>query len=79
MKPVNEPGKYVLSGNNGLIAYAGNDKTLQLNLTGIKGSFRLKFVTLADGTVTDNHTVVEGGKKVNIDMQRGSGIVWLER
>jgi len=79
MKPVNEPGKYVLSGNNGLIAYAGNDKTLQLNLTGIKGSFRLKFVTLADGTVTDSHTVVEGGKKVSIDMQQGSGIVWLER
>ena len=79
MKPVNDMGKYVLAGNSGLIAYAGNEKVLTLDLTAVKGIFKLKFINLADGKITDNGTTVEGGKKVSIDMKDGAGIVWLER
>ncbi|MEP6748357.1 MAG: DUF6298 domain-containing protein, partial [Bacteroidota bacterium] len=49
MKPVNDIGKYTLAGNNGVIAYAENSKSIELDLTGMKGSFKLRFINMRDG------------------------------
>jgi len=77
MKPVNEPGKFVLAGSNGLIAYAGDQPVLQLDLSGIKGNFTVKYIGLKDGRPGDKQTAAEGGKKINIDIPANTGLVWL--
>ncbi|MEO5683069.1 MAG: DUF6298 domain-containing protein [Chitinophagaceae bacterium] len=77
MKAVSETGKYTLAGSNGVIAYAVNEPSLQLDLTGINGNLKLRFINVKDGSVTDNNVVIQGGKKVAIDMPANTGIVWL--
>lgn len=77
MKPVNDAGKYVLASSNGLIAYAGNEAKLELDLSGLNGKFTLKFVSTKDGTVNGDNTSMEGGKKLTINVPANTGIVWL--
>jgi len=77
MKPVSEAGKYVLAGSNGMIAWAGNETTLQLDLANMKGSFKVRFVNIKDGKPSDSNATIEGGKKVTIEVSANTGIVWL--
>jgi len=76
MKPADETGKYILEGNNGMIVYAGNEKTVELDLAKLKGIYRLKFLSTKDGTATSDSSIT-GGKKTSVDVPAGTGIIWL--
>ncbi len=79
MKPADQPGKYVLANNNGLIAYVGNNNRISLDLSGLNGKFAVKYVHVKDGTVTAGNTLLEGGKKIEIDVPAGTGLIWLSK
>ena len=77
MKPGAETGKYVLAGNNGMIVYTGDKKTAELDLTSLQGNYRLRFISTKDGMMVNDSSSVEAGKKINVDIPAGTGIVWL--
>ncbi len=77
MQPVDKIGNYVLANNNGLITFTGNETSIKLDLSNRKGNYKVKFVSVKEGTVSDKEKTIEGGKKINIDLPNDTGIVWL--
>ncbi|MCW3093754.1 MAG: pectate lyase [Ferruginibacter sp.] len=78
MEPVNNMGDYVLENASGIIKFAGNETNIEVDLGKMKGNYKVKFVSIKDGMVTDNGVVVEGGKKISVDIPKETGILWLE-
>ncbi len=78
MKPVLGPGKYVLAGNDGMMLYAADKSSQQLDLSGLKGTYKVKWVRLKDGKITDMDKVLEGGKQASIELPE-AGIAWLTK
>ena len=78
MKPIDGIGKYVLSSNNGLIAYA-DESTIQLDLSNLKGRFKVTYINTNDGTLMQKEMSVEAGKKVTITLPSDAAIVWLTK
>jgi hypothetical protein len=72
-------GAIALSNANGLIAYAGSDKQIHLNLSTFKGLFKVRFVNLTNGQIIDESQFVEGGKEVDIHLPQNAGIVWCTK
>jgi hypothetical protein len=78
MKPNSEIGPYVLAGEKGLIAYAGEGK-ITLNLSKWNGNFQVKYIDIKDGNVVKTIKNIKAGKTIDLTLPGGAGIIWLTK
>lgn len=78
MKPDSEAGNYVLAGEKGLIAYAGEGKTT-LDLSKWKGQFKVKYINTENGNLLKSKKNIKAGGRVNLTLPDHSGVVWLTK
>jgi hypothetical protein len=79
MHPEEGIGAIALANATGVIAYAGNEKQIQLNLSTFKGLLKVHFVNLANGQMIDDVQTIEGGKEVDIRLPQNAGMVWCTK
>lgn len=72
-------GINALANNNGMIVYAGNEKQIQVDLSKLKGSFKVKYINLQNGQLLADETIVEAGKMISVTVPQHAGIIWLEK
>ncbi len=77
MKPVDGVSDYVLMGNHGLIVYASNNTSPQLDLSKVTGTYTVKFLNAEDGTLLINESKVQGGGKVTVSVPKSNTVLWL--
>ena len=78
-KPAKAIGTYVLSNDKNIIAYADSSTLVTLDLSEMKGSFKVKYVSSKDGKLLQEETIVEGGKQVKLNVPARANIVWLSK
>jgi hypothetical protein len=79
MHPIESVGASALANATGVIAYAGNEKQIHLNLSTFKGVLKVHFVNLANGQIIDDSQTIEGGKEVDIRLPQNAGMVWCTK
>lgn len=78
-KPAKGIGTYVLSNDKNIIAYADSTTVISLDLTEVKGSFKVKYLSNKDGKLLQETTTVEGGRQVKITLPARANIIWLSK
>jgi hypothetical protein len=78
-KPAKAIGTYVLSNDKNIIAYADSSTVVTLDLSEMKGSFKVKYLSSKDGKLLQEETIVEGGKQVKLNVPARANIVWLSK
>lgn len=78
-KPAKAIGTYVLSNDKNIIAYADSSNLVTLDLSEIKGSFKVKYLSSKDGKLLQEETIVEGDKQVKLNVPARANIVWLSK
>jgi len=76
-KPVDDIGGFVLASGKDIMVYADNGKA-ELDLSRFRGRFSVHFIRSRDGNRLKEEMVVEGGKKITLDMPAGTVIAWLK-
>jgi len=78
-KPTKAIGAYVLSNDKNIIAYGDSSTVVTLDLSEMKGSFKVKYLSSKDGKLLQEETIVEGGKQVKLNVPAKANIVWLRK
>ena len=82
MKPVDGPSKeqYTLANaGNGYIVYS-NGSDVQVDLTNVAGSFKVKWFDAGNGQVIGKEQKIKGGKVVTLkNAKQGSVVAWLKK
>jgi hypothetical protein len=78
-KPAKAIGTYVLSNDKNIIAYADSSTLVTLDLSEMKGSFKVKYLSSKDGKLLQEETIVDAGKQVKLNVPARANIVWLSK
>lgn len=78
-KPTKAIGTYVLSNEKNIIAYADSTTLVTLDLSEMKGSFKVKYLSSKDGKLLQEETIVDGGKQVKLNVPAMANIIWLSK
>jgi hypothetical protein len=83
MKPLDGTFKeqYTLANaGNGYIVYGNGNNDLQLDLTNVSGTFRVKWFDINNGQMIGKEEKIKGGKVVALkSVKQGNAVVWIRK
>lgn len=79
MKPSNEYGKYALASNDGIIFYNDGKNSIELDLSKLKGNFKVSYINVKDGEILPGTNYVTGGRVIELKLPQDVVVVWVSK
>jgi len=79
MQVVTDTTLKALSSVNSMLLYAGDNPSVQINLSGKQGKWLVKYIKLSSGTALNETILITGGSIQTVAVPQGAGLVWLQQ